>query len=66
MQLAYVSKQLGHADVSITARHHAHWEGNVWRAPLTVGANEFPADLLARIGRSKAVTQAVTVDGGAK
>ena len=50
VQLAYVSAQLGHADVSTTAHHYARWCGGAeYRPPLTPGAGELPADLLARI-----------------
>jgi hypothetical protein len=42
--------QLGHADVSVTARHYARWAGgDAYRQPLEVGEDEVPADLLARL-----------------
>lgn len=48
--LPYVSQQLGHADVSVTARHYARWAGgDAYRRPLEVLEGEVPADLLARI-----------------
>jgi integrase len=51
VQLAYVSHQLGHADVAITARSYARWTGgDAYRAPLALGPGEVPADLLARMG----------------
>jgi len=35
VQLAYVSAQLGHADVAITARHYARWcGGDEYRPPI--------------------------------
>jgi integrase len=50
VQLGYVSRQLGHADVSVTARHYAKWAGgDAYRSPLEVGRDEVPADLLARL-----------------
>jgi len=50
VQLAYVSKELGHADVAVTARHYAKWcAGDVYRAPLPLESGEVPADLLARL-----------------
>ena len=51
MQLGYVSHQLGHADVSVTARHYARWiEGDHYREPMVLRSGEVPADLLARLG----------------
>jgi hypothetical protein len=45
-----VSRQLGHADVSVTARHYARWAGgDAYRSPLEVGEDEVPADLLCRL-----------------
>ena len=50
VQLGYVSAQLGHADVSVTARHYARWAGgDAYRRPLEVRDGEVPADLLARL-----------------
>jgi hypothetical protein len=50
VQLGYVSRQLGHADVSVTARHYARWAGgDAYRSPLEVAEDEVPADLLARL-----------------
>jgi hypothetical protein len=50
VQLGYVSPQLGHADVSVTARHYARWAGgDAYRQPLEVSEDEVPADLLARL-----------------
>ncbi len=50
VQLGYVSQQLGHADVSVTARHYARWcGGDEYREPLTLREGEIPADLIARI-----------------
>ena len=47
VQLGYVSRQLGHSDVSVTARHYARWAGSdACRSPLKVGKDEVPADLL--------------------
>ena len=50
IQLGYLSAQLGHADVAVTARHYARWAGgDAYRSPLGVGEGEVPADLLARL-----------------
>jgi integrase len=50
VQLGYVSRQLGHSDVSVTARHYARWAGgDAYRSPLDVRKDEVPADLLARL-----------------
>jgi hypothetical protein len=46
----YVSKQLGHSDVSVTARHYARWvDDDAYRRPMAVEEGEVPADLLARL-----------------
>ena len=51
VQLGYVSSQLGHADVAVTARHYARWiEGDRYRQPMVMEGDEVPADLLARLG----------------
>ncbi len=48
--LGYVSLQLGHADVAVTARHYARWAGgDKWRRPPHLEDGEVPADLLARL-----------------
>ncbi len=53
VQLGYVSRQLGHSDVSVTARHYARWAGgDSYRSPLEVSDDEVPADLLARLAES--------------
>jgi len=50
VQLAYVSSQLGHGDVAVTAKHYARWTGgDEYTAPRIVGPDEVPADLLSRI-----------------
>ena len=50
VQLAYVSKELGHADIAVTARHYARWcGGDVYRDPMPLLPGEVPADLLARV-----------------
>ena len=50
VQLGYVSSQLGHSDVSVTARHYARWAGgDAYGTPLEVREDEVPADLLARL-----------------
>ena len=48
--LAYVSRQLGHAGLEVTARHYARWTGgDEYREPPRLLAGEAPADLLARL-----------------
>jgi integrase len=49
--LGYVSKQLGHADIAITARHYARWIGDAYQQPTPLAEGEVPADLLARISK---------------
>ena len=50
VQLGYVSTQLGHGDVAVTAAHYARWAGgDAYRKPLEVQSGEVPADLLARL-----------------
>jgi len=48
--LPYVSAQLGHSDIAVTARHYSKWcGGDGYRQPLTLREGEVPADLLARL-----------------
>jgi len=48
--LGYVSRQLGHADLAITATHYARWAGgDDYRDPLPRLPGELPADFLARL-----------------
>jgi integrase len=50
VQLGYVSQQLGHADVGVTARHYAKWcGGDGYREAMRVAPGEVPADLLERL-----------------
>lgn len=50
VQLGYISRQLGHSSVAVTATHYARWcGGDSYRAPLMLEAGEVPADLLARL-----------------
>jgi integrase len=49
VQLGYVSVQLGHADVAVTARHYAKWiGGDVYREPFQLRPGDVPADFIAR------------------
>ena len=49
VQLGYVSAQLGHADVAVTARHYAKWiGGDVYREPFQLRPGDVPADFIAR------------------
>lgn len=53
VQLGYISRQLGHADVGVTARHYARWCGDdSCREPLRLEPGEVPADFLARLVES--------------
>jgi|GEM_PF-1589339 len=50
VQLGYISRQLGHADVEVTARHYARWcGGDVYREAMRLEPGDVPADLLARV-----------------
>lgn len=50
MALGYVSHQLGHADLAITAQHYARWcGGEEYRDPMRRQPSEVPADFLARL-----------------
>jgi hypothetical protein len=53
VQLIYIARQLGQADVSVTARHYAKWAGgDEYLEPLTLEVGEVPADFLARLVES--------------
>jgi hypothetical protein len=53
VSLGYVSRQLGHADVAVTAKHYARWAGgDLYREPMVLEHGEVPADLLARLPES--------------
>ncbi len=50
VQLGCVSAQLGHADLSTTARHYAKWCGDAeYNDPMIRREGEVPADYLARL-----------------
>jgi integrase len=50
VQLGYVSKQLGHVTVAVTAKHYARWcGGDEYRAALRCEPGEVPADLLSKL-----------------
>ena len=50
VQLGYVSAQLGHSNVATTANHYARWVGDdSYKAPLSLGPGEVPADLLSHL-----------------
>jgi integrase len=55
VQLSFVSRQLGHADIATTARHYARWaeSDGVYREPMRLRPGEVPADLLARLGEEE-------------
>ncbi len=51
VQIGYISAQLGHSSVAVTADHYARWCGGaVYREPLQIQPGEVPADLLSRLG----------------
>jgi len=53
VQLGYISRQLGHADVAVTAQHYARWgAGSEYRDPMARRSGEVPADFLARLPMS--------------
>jgi integrase len=57
-QLGYVSVQLCHSDVSVTADHYARRAGgDQYRAPVPLIPGGDPADLLARLGAVSAQRQ---------
>jgi hypothetical protein len=48
--LGYVSAQLGHADVAVTARHYAKWIGGLeYHEPLRLREGDVPADFIGRL-----------------
>jgi integrase len=50
VQLGYISRQLGHADVATTAEHYARWcGGDAYRDAMRLEPGDVPADLLARV-----------------
>ncbi len=54
VQLGYVSSQLGHADVGVTARHYARWcGGDSYREPIRLEPGELPCDVLAKLVESQ-------------
>ncbi len=54
VSLGYVSAQLGHSDVAVTARHYARWAGGgFYREPMPIEQGEVPADLLGRLDQSR-------------
>jgi len=62
---AYVSRQLGHADWSVTARHYARWcGGDAYVEPERLRPGEVPADLLARFRADGPVLSADALSAG--
>ncbi|HTF36645.1 MAG TPA: tyrosine-type recombinase/integrase [Myxococcota bacterium] len=54
VQLGYVSKQLGHSNVAVTAQHYAKWAGgDLYRSSMQLEPGEVPADFLARLKRAE-------------
>src|SRR5262249_12691676 len=59
VNLAYVSRQLGHADIQVTTRHYARWcGGDEYREPMRLLPGEVPADLLSRLTPDRPHSQA--------
>jgi integrase len=52
ISLGYVSKQLGHSDIAVTAKHYARWCSDDYRDPWTRQPGEVPADSLVRLTQS--------------
>ncbi len=66
VQLGYVSQQLGHSDVELTARHYARWMGGAeYREPMELERGEVPADLLSRLSNSPQSPPSEETAGGA-
>jgi len=64
--LGYVSRQLGHADLSVTAQHYAKWAGgDDYRDPLLRQPGEVPADFLARLPGSESHQPYITFEAKA-
>jgi integrase len=64
--LAYVSKQLGHRNSTVTAEHYAKWvdpgEGDDdYREPMRLRPGDVPADFLARLMEEDEATAAVAL-----
>ena len=50
VQLGYISRQLGHSEITTNARHYAKWiDTDEYREPIPLLPGEVPADLIARI-----------------
>jgi len=50
VSLGWISEQLGHADLEVTAKRYARWCGGAeYREPMSLRRGEVPTDLLARI-----------------
>jgi hypothetical protein len=48
--LGYVSQQLGHSTVAVTATHYAKWCGEgEYRDPIRLAEGDLPADVLAKL-----------------
>ncbi len=50
VQLGYVSSQLGHKDVAVTARHYAKWvDREGYREPMRLRTGDVPCDFIGRM-----------------
>ena len=45
--ITYIADQLGHSDITVTARHYAQWSHKGWKPPVQLLEGQVPADLLA-------------------
>lgn len=64
VSLGYVSAQLGHSDVAVTAQHSARWAGgNEYREPFRLEPGEVPADFLARLTDGRERTETAQIGG---
>jgi integrase len=62
VQLGYISRQLGHSSVAITATSYARWcGGDTYRAPIALEPGELPCDLLARLPKASETSDLQTV-----
>ncbi len=63
VQLGYVSAQLGHSNVAVTAQHYARWAGgDAYREPIRLEPDELPADVLERLESNPKSTRATDTE----
>ncbi len=60
IQLGWISAQLGHSNVAVTATHYARWcGGDLYHEALTLEPGEVPPDLLARLQSHQSPTSSL-------